>query len=283
MDDWEKAGKIAQEALIFGKNLIKIDESLLEITEKIEKKIKALGGNCAFPINISINEIAAHYSAFPNDQIKFEQGDLVKLDIGIHVNGAIGDTALTIDLGNNKDLVKASENALKAALKLAKPGIRLFEMGEAIESEIENLGFKPVKNLSGHQIEEYNLHAGLTIPNYNNKDESELEENMIIAIEPFATDGSGFIFEGKKSGIYKLEQIKNVRDMKARELIKFIDENYKLLPFSRRWINIPMRDVRLNILERENIIVQYPQLVERGKGMVSQAEHTIRIGNKILT
>ncbi|MBU4501934.1 MAG: type II methionyl aminopeptidase [Nanoarchaeota archaeon] len=282
MDDWEKAGKIAAEALEFGKNLIKVDASLLEVADKIEAKIVELGGKPAFPVNLSINQIAAHYAPLPGDESRFKEGDLVKIDVGAHVNGAIGDTALTVDLGDNKELVKASEEALKAAIEIFTPGTKLGDVGKAIQDKIKEFGFVPIVNLSGHGLALYKIHSGVTVPNYDNGDETELQEGQILAIEPFATPGEGKIIEGKPSGIYELRQHKPVRDMNSRKILKFIAEEYKTLPFAKRWLvkKFPTAGFALRILEQQGILMHYSHLSEKTKALVSQAEHTVKVADK---
>lgn len=289
MDDWEKAGKIAAQALEFGKKLIKVDSNVLDVIEKIENEIIKLNGRLAFPAQISINNIAAHFT--PNDEkdLIFKENDVVKLDVGAHVNGFIGDNALTVELGNNKELVKCVEVALNEAVKLAKPDVKIYEIGEVIEKTITEFGFKPIKNLSGHSIEQYEEHAGLTIPNYNNHDLLELKENHVIAIEPFATNGVGLVEDGKLSNIFKIANLKQVRDNISREVLRYILDEHKTLPFARRQLlkKFPAFKVNfaLRTLEREHILHHYPQLIERSNGLVSQKEFTIMIKDnpKILT
>ncbi len=280
LNDWIKAGKIAAEVLNYSKELIKEGASLLEVCSKIEKKINDLDGKPAFPVNISINSVAAHYTAIPEDKTIFRKGDMIKVDIGVEVNGFIGDNSLTIYLGDEEkylDLVKASKEALEAAVKVIKPGIKLFEIGKVIQKEIQKYNFSPIRNLSGHGIERYKIHSGINIPNYDNGDKRELKENDIIAIEPFATDGKGYVIEGKLSGIFRLENKKPVRDSNARKVLDYIEKNHKTLPFAKRWIQLPMANLALTILEREGILYQYPQLVEENKGFVSQAEYTVLV------
>ncbi|MEM4266919.1 MAG: type II methionyl aminopeptidase [Candidatus Nanoarchaeia archaeon] len=282
MGEWEKAGKIAAEVLEFGKKLIKPDVLLLEVAEKIDEKIISLGGKSAFPVNISINHIAAHYSPYPDDKTSFQQGDVVKLDVGVHIDGAIGDTACTIDLGDNKDLVEASEKALQEALKMFVPGTKIGEIGKVVQNVIKEYNFVPIINLTGHQVEKYNLHAGIVIPNYDNGDPRVLKEGQIFAVEPFATNGEGKVIEGKPSSIYKLATIKQVRDQKIRKMIQFIAEEYHELPFAKRWVvkKFPNANFALTLLEKEGILHHYPQLPEKTKGLVSQAEHTVIVGEK---
>lgn len=282
MKDWIKAGEIASEALEYGKNLIKKDKSVLEIVENVEAKIFQLGGKPAFPTNISLNEIAAHYSPVKED-FSIREQDIVKLDVGVHVNGAIGDNAVTV--GNNKELIEASREALNEAIKIIQIGTKLRNIGKVIDNTISSYGFNSIKNLTGHSIDIYEQHAGLSIPNYDNGDDFELKKGMVIAIEPFATTGIGMIEEGKDSGIYKLEKIKNVRTQISREILNFIVDEYKTLPFTKRWLLKKFPEFKVNFalnnLEKERIISNYRQLPEKSKGVVSQAEHTLMIDDKI--
>tara|TARA_Y100000310_G_scaffold159627_1_gene159284 strand:+ start:45393 stop:46253 length:861 start_codon:yes stop_codon:yes gene_type:complete len=281
-EKWIKAGKISAEALNYGKRLVKIDVSLLDVVNKVEAKIESLGGKPAFPVNLSINHIAAHNSPTENDKTKFKENDLVKLDLGVHVDGCIGDHACSIDLGGNKDLIDASQEALKEAVRIIKPGVKIREIGFVIQEKIKEFNFSPVRNLSGHSISEYNIHAGMTIPNYDNGDETELEEGIIIAVEPFATNGEGKVIDGKGSDVYTILNKKNIRNENARKILKEI-EKYNGLPFAKRWITSPMKDFSFNLLEREKIIRQYPQLIENSKGLVSQSEYTLMVGKGVLT
>ena len=282
MKDWIKAGEIASEALEYGKNLIKKDKFVLEIVENVEAKIFQLGGKPAFPVNLSINEIAAHYSPVKDD-FSIKESDIVKLDVGVHVNGAIGDNAVTI--GNNKELIEASQEALNEAIKIIQVGTKLKDIGKTINKTISSYGFNSIKNLTGHSIDIYEQHSGLSIPNYDNGNNLELKKGMIIAIEPFATTGIGMIEEGKPSGIYKLEKIKSLRTQISKEILDFIALEYKTLPFTKRWLLKKFPEFKVNFalnnLEKEGILAQYNQLPEKSKGIVSQAEHTLLIDDKV--
>jgi len=282
MKDWIKAGEIASEVLEYGRNLIKKDKSVLEIVENVEGKIFQRGGKPAFPAQISINEIAAHFSPV-KEEFSIKESDIVKLDVGVHVNGAIGDNAATI--GNNKELIEASREALNEAIKIIQIGTRLRDIGKVIDNTISSYGFNPVKNLTGHSIELYEQHAGLSIPNYDNNDDFKLKKGMVIAIEPFATTGIGMIEEGKDSGIFKIEKVKSVRTQISKEILDFITKEYKILPFTKRWLLKKFPEFKVNFalnnLEKEGIISQYKQLSEKSKGIVSQAEHTLLIDDKI--
>ncbi|MBU0930229.1 MAG: type II methionyl aminopeptidase [Nanoarchaeota archaeon] len=285
MEDYIKVGKIAAQAREFGKLLIKENASVLEIAEKVENKIKELGGQIAFPVDVSCNYIAAHDSPRYKDTRVLIKGDLVKLDLGVHINGSIVDTACTVEVGTEKytEMINAVNEALNEVIKIFKPGVKITDIGNAIETAIKKKQFSPIRNLSGHEITSYQLHAGLTIPNYNNGNNTELKEGQIFAVEPFATTGDGIVIEGKPSEIYGLVNEKPVRDSNTKIILKFIKENYKTLPFAKRWIanefGLLKANMALNTLEREGVIKQYMQLVERSKANVTQAEHTIIVSD----
>lgn len=284
MKDYIKAGEIAIEAREYGKKLIKSGVLLIDVSEKIEEKIRELGGKPAFPVQLSINEIAAHYNPFVDDKTKFKEGDLVKLDLGVHIKGAVADTAVSVDLGGHNKLVNASKDALNAAVEIIKPGIEVREIGIIINDIITKAGFNPIRNLGGHGLDLYKVHDSPFIPNFDNGDHTKLEKGQVVAIEPFATDGNGFIYEGKLSEIYELREIKSVRDNSSRRLLNFVVKEYNTLPFAKRWLkDFKGCNFALAILTKNNVLHQFNQLPEKSKGLVSQHEHSVIVGEKITT
>lgn len=281
--DYKKAGEIARKTIEYGKSFVKSGVRLLDIAEKLESKIRELGGKPAFPVNLSINEIAAHYT--PSFDDSSVASGLLKIDLGVHVNGCIADTAISLDLENseeNKKLIFASEKALEKALEAAKKR-NISQIGMEIHKVITSSGFSPVRNLSGHQLGKYVIHAGITIPNYDNGNEKNLVDGA-YAIEPFATPGTGLVYDSKPSGIYRIEKVAGIRDALARKIIEFILEEYSTLPFCSRWIikNFgPRAKLSLALLEQQGILHQYPQLVEKNKEKVSQAEHSFILTDKL--
>ena len=277
-NNYIKAGKIASEVKKYAREIIKKGTPLLEIANKIESKMVELGAKPAFPTNLSINEIAAHDTPSFNDT-RVAWG-LLKVDIGVQIDGYIADSAFSIDLENseeNKKLIAAAEKAVNEGCKIINVGIKTREVGAAIEKAIKSLGVIPIQNLSGHAMEQYSLHAGITIPNMDNSQEKTLEEGT-YAIEPFATTGLGRVRDGKPSGIYRIENELPVRDTFAREVLAFIYEEYQTLPFCARWIykKFGARGLlALKRIEEAGILHNYPQLVEAGNGRVAQAEDTV--------
>ena len=282
LETYKKAGHIAVQAVAFARSFIKPNMTLIEIAESIEAKIVELGGKPAFPVNLSINEIAAHATPKLGDTEKAR--GLLKVDIGVHLKGFVADTAFSIDLENseeNKKLIASAEKALAHATQLviSNRRVKIREIGRIIAKTIEEQGFQPIRNLSGHSIELYNLHAGITIPNYDNAQEKVLDLG-VYAIEPFATlaTGSGMVRDGKSSNIYALIKEGVVRDQFAREVLKYILEQYETLPFCTRWLQKQFGSralLALARLEQAGILHHYPQLIEQSGEKVAQAEHTI--------
>ncbi len=276
-----RAGQIAGTALQEGSKKIKVGSTHLEVVEHVELVIKKMGGKLAFPVGINVGALAAHRAPAPDDPTVFHEHDVVKLDLGVHIDGFIADNALTVDLSKqHASLVNASRDALNAAIKKVKIGVEVREIGAVVQETITKAGFSPIRNLSGHLIEPYIVHAGITIPNYDNGDRTTLEDDMLIAIEPFAADGEGVIIEGKGGGIYRVSANRPVRQPHVRAVLVFLQKEFKTLPFSRRAVQLPLRDNAFMILEKEGILYHYPELVERSKGLVSQAEHTILVKDK---
>ncbi|MCX8147180.1 MAG: type II methionyl aminopeptidase [Candidatus Woesearchaeota archaeon] len=284
IENHKKAGLIASQAREFGKALIKPGESLFEISCKIEDKIFSLGGEPAFPVQISLNEIAAHYCATPDDKTELKEGDLVKLDIGVHVNGYVADTATTVDLSRDKGyakLIKAAEEALQNAIDVVKPGVMLWEIGKEIQDTITKYGFAPVKNLGGHGVGYFIVHGPPHIPNYDNGDKTKLNEGDIIAIEPFASTGAGIVYERDKANVFMLLGRKPVRNMITRSVMNEVLK-FNGLPFTERWlvkkgISLPKVNLALREMENLGILKSFPPLPDKNRGMVSQAEHTIMV------
>ena len=285
IDSYKKAGEIAKQVKEYAKDLIKKDMLLRDIADKIETKIIELGGELAFPVNLSIDDVAAHYTPTLRDETK--ASGLIKVDLGVHINGFIADTAFSLDLTPEKKytkLIQASEIALKSALEQVKKNkdkTRLNEIGKAIQDEIEKLGFHPIVNLSGHGLDEYDIHSNLTIPNYDNKSDKELGEGA-FAIEPFATlsTGSGLIYEGAGSNIYHMSGIGQVRDNFAREVLNWIADNKQALPFSQRELEKKFGIkalMAISNLKRAGAINEFAQLVEKSHQPVSQTETSLLV------
>ncbi len=299
-EKYERAGKVVFDAMQLARREAKPGVKLLELVEKIEGFIVSQGARPAFPANISINDIAAHYTPPFDDAGVLGEKDIVKIDVGAHVDGFIGDMAVTIDFsGENGKLVEASERALQSALSVMRAGAATSSIGEAVETEIKKYGFKPIENLTGHALAEYELHAGIEIPNIKTHHSYELKEGDVFAVEPFASAGAGHVSEGNMVEIFSLLEQAPARDLpegqmricaprklrlrESRKLLNHAQENYRKLPFAERWLRKGafQSKLLLNAALKELVLMgalrQYPVLRDSGKGLVSQAELTVRV------
>jgi methionyl aminopeptidase len=275
LEKYREAGRILKTVRAEAVDMIKIGNSLLEVANFVETRTVELGGKPAFPCNISRNQEAAHATPKAKDTDIFAK-DMVKLDLGVHVDGYIADSAITVDLSGNSDIVKAAEAGLAAAIDLARPGVTTGELGAAIESSIRAYGLNPIINLTGHGLSQYEAHDEPAIPNKHVEGGAVLKEGDVFAIEPFATNGAGFVHEGSLTEIYSIIRKKPVRMPAVRNVLKQAEE-YKELPFAKRWLQADKLDFALIQLEKAGVIHSYPVLIERTGGLVAQAEHTIII------
>lgn len=280
-EDYLKAGEIAAKVreAVRSKNMV--GETVYDICEEIESEIRRLGAKCAFPVNTSINEVAAHYTAEPNDPLTIKEDDLVKIDLGAQINGYIADTAVTVNYDPRYDyMVAAAEDALKAALGIVKDGLKISEMGKIIERTVKQSRCLPISNLSGHSLDQYTIHAGKSIPNIWSMSFDTLTSSSAYACEPFVTtsDGSGFVRNGKSKNIYTLISRKKTKNKEADELLEYIWKNFNMLPFALRWILADYKEDKarelLQILIKKKLVREYPVLVEVMGQKVAQAEHT---------
>jgi methionyl aminopeptidase len=281
---YKRAGSIAAEARDYGVTLLKPGARFLDVATAVETRIKNNGAGIAFPVNIALNTLAAHYSPRHNDVLTFKKGDIVKLDVGAHVNGYIADTAITVELETHKydTMIQASSEALEKTIQLLTTKTSLREIGDTIERTITSYGFKPIDNLMGHGLDHYMLHSGISIPNVGSLgNKNKLKDGTVVAIEPFATNGAGHVVSGDGSNIYLCNEslkAKFIRDSKTKFIFDKMNTHFSTLPFAERWCHdlFPNGgDLALKKLSFLGLTKQYPQLFEAKAGMVTQKEHTI--------
>ena len=281
LEDYLKAGKIAGEVRENVRKKNWIGSTLAEICEYVESEIIKRGAKCAFPVNTSVNEVAAHYTAEPNDPKTVSDTDLVKIDLGAQINGYIADTAVTVNYDAQYDsLVQAAENALQSAMSMIKVGVKSKDVGRKIQNTIMDMGFKPIANLSGHSLDQYTIHAGKTVPNMWTIGSFSFSENEAFACEPFVTtkNALGFVRNGKIKNIFALASRKMTKDSEADKLLEYIWNNFNMLPFALRWIvkEWEEKEARkiLDFLIKKKVVKAYAILVEANGKTVAQAEHT---------
>ena len=297
LESYIKAGNAVASAKRLARDITKPGVLLIDIANKCEEKIMNEGCELSFPTNISLNEVAAHYSPPIDDPTIVPDRGLLKIDIGAHYDGYIADSAITINIDNDNTLqafIDAAISGLEAAIKIFKPGVRLYELGEAIASNIINFGLKPVRNLGGHELKQYELHAGPFIPNYKDITHKQvLNPGDAYACEPFTTSGDGWVVNGKKSYIYRfIKKVKKNMPYEELNYMNKIDKLTKKLPFSPRLLEyydiIPKNKIQkiIDTFLRKQILTHYPILIEQTGAPVAQEEHTIVIdtdGTPIVT
>jgi methionyl aminopeptidase len=269
-----EAGEILAQVRDEAAERVEVGASHLELAEWAEQRIRDLGGQPAFPVNISVDEEAAHATPSVGDDTTFGE-EMVNLDIGVHVDGWLADTAVTVDLSGTPDLVEASAEALEAAVDLVEPGVETGEIGAAVEETIDGYGYNPVVNLTGHGLGHWEQHTEPNIPNRAVSQSVELEAGDVVALEPFATDGGGKVQEGSDEEIWALEHERSVRNRQARQALEQITEDFRTLPFATRWLDVDRAEMTLRRLSQQDVVHGYPVLKEDEGTLVSQKEHTV--------
>jgi methionyl aminopeptidase len=287
------SGKILGETREQMKNYVREGMSIIEICEKAEGLIRQKGAKPAFPCNVSVNEVAAHYTSPPNDKRRIPEGSLVKVDIGAHIDGYLTDTAVTVCFNPEyKSLVETAERALKVAVENMRPGASTSKLGAAIEGTIKSRGFKPISNLTGHQVGRYVVHTGTSLPNVSQLFSTKIKLGGVYAIEPFVTlpNAAGKVENGDEATIFRFLKSRSMKNPYAKELEKHIEENFKTLPFAERWLLdvVPEQHYReaFGELLASKTLMKYQTFVEASGKPVAQAEHTVLVvenGCRVLT
>ncbi len=295
MDTYQKAGKIVKEVRKLAVKEVHEGMKVLTLINLIESEIIKRGGLPAFPCNISINEVAAHYTSPSGDATIIKDGDMVKIDLGAHINGYIADSATTVIVGSGDgpyqsgekiytrekevELIETANEALDVAISYVREGTALGEIGKAVEEYVKSQGFLPVANLTGHSLDQWNLHSGLSVPNVNDKNQQIIEEGDVLAIEPFVTDGVGMVGDMKETFIFRFLRDRPLRLVESRKLLNMIKKDYNNLPFAQRWLEEDSKIRKVNLALRQLIssraIYPYHVLREKSGARVAQAEHTV--------
>lgn len=293
LEKYRLAGKIAAEVREHAKRTVFEGMPIIDLCEGVEKLIVERGGKPAFPCNVSINEIAAHYTSPPADKRTVPSGSVVKIDLGVHVDGYIADTAATVCFNPEHDnLVTAAEDALKAGIKAITGGLPISKFGATVQRVIESHGLKPVANLTGHQVGKYLIHTGKTLPNVSHFSTSRINAGEVLAIEPFVTlkNALGRVEKGKETNIFRFVKQKSLKSESAKRLCSYITENFHTLPFAERWLRKTSAPenykAALSELLSSNTLMSYPIYVEASGKLVAQAEHTVLVtqeGCEVLT
>jgi methionyl aminopeptidase len=288
-----EAGRIAVKLKEEAQKIVDIGVPLLDVCEKLENLAFELGGKPAFPVNIGVNEVTAHFTSPANDVRKIPENSIVKIDIGVHIDGYIADTAITLSFNQDyQDLITSAQDALQSGISSMKPGVKVSHVGATIEKTITRFGYRPIRNLMGHRIERFNLHTGKSIPNISGIEGGKIEEGEVYAVEPFSTlqNAAGMVRDSDETLIFRYHKDRRLKSSDAMELLDYIKKEHRFLPFASRWLkskfSFPSFDNEFDQLIKSRCIIPYRVLVEASGIPVSQAEHTVIVeqdGCRIIT
>jgi len=280
----QRACKIAREVREEMRRTVREGMPIIDICEKAEALTREKGGKPAFPCNVSVNEIAAHYTSPPNDKQTIPERSIVKVDIGVHVDGYIGDTAASVCFDPEYvDMVNTAEEALEKAVEILRPGLSITRFGSAIQKVIKTRGFKPISNLTGHLIRRYIIHAGKSLPNVFNISTSKIKEGEVYGVEPFVTvaNAAGRVENLRESYIFRYSKHKSLKEPYAKQILKYIKNNFKTLPFTERWLSKFASSSRyksaFSELLSSKAVISYPVFVEASRNLVAQAEYSVMV------
>lgn len=304
-NDLRKAAEAHRTVRNYARSIIKPGVLMWDLANNIENASRATTGNkhpyeagVGFPTGLSINECAAHYTPNKGDKRVLKQDDLLKVDIGIHVNGRILDSAFTIGFEDKYNpLMEAVREATNTGVKEAGIDVRLCDIGEAIQEVMESheielngqlLPIKCIRNLNGHNIDRRRIHGGKSVPIVKNEDTTKMEEGEFYAVETFGTTGNGYVIQSGECSHYalnpeyfnetKITVPSSVRVNSAKALYNTIHSNFGTLPFSRRqldWLGEEKYLLALNTLVKADIVQDYPPLFDKPGSYTAQYEHTL--------
>jgi len=293
LDKFRLSGKILRETREEMRQIVHENMPIIDVCEKAEGLIREKGGKPAFPCNVSINEVSAHYTSPPNDKLRIPEKSVVKVDIGVHVDGYVTDTAFTACFNQEyKSMQNTAELALKVAIDNIHGEMAVSKIGGIIEKTIKNRGFKPISNLTGHSVGRYLIHAGTSIPNVSQVSFGKVKTGEVYAIEPFVTlpEAAGRIEDSDEITIFRLVKSKPQKDPYAKAMLGYIEDNFRTLPFAQRWLKNVVPEKQQHEAFKELLsskaLIGYPVFVEVSKKVVAQAEHTVLItetGCEVLT
>jgi len=287
IESLKKAGKIAQDVKKYIKPKIKVGANVYKLISETEAKIEELEGLCAFPVNLCLNNIAAHYtSPIRDDGMEIKEGDLVKIDLGVHIEGYIVDTAFSVSFNEEESLaniIQATEVALDAAKMMAKSKTNTRDIGKKIEDIVKGFKYNPIRELGGHQIERWTVHGKKQLPELGSQGGDVMEAGEVFSIEIFASTGEGSVHNTQYSYIYEINPYSGrvpLRRKTSKQILGFINKNYKTLPFAERWL---AKEFRLGVafglqeLVQQGKLQAHNVLAEKKGIYVAQTEETIII------
>jgi methionyl aminopeptidase len=287
LESFRKSGEIVARLRKEVPSIAKPGVAAIKICEELEQKMRQQGGKPAFPVNVGINEVAAHYTSPPGDSLKIPDACLAKIDFGVQVDGYVTDTSVTVCFEPKlQPMVQAADEALANAIRAFRPGVKLSEIGRVIQSSIQKYGLRPIGNLTGHKIERFTIHAGKSVPNVSGMNGAKIDEGEVYAIEPFVTlsKAAGAVVNGSSAYIYRYVKPKGATTVDSEKVLEYIHSNFSTLPFASRWLGEAFEretaKKALYDLIKHKCVSAYPVLVEQTGNPVAQSEHTVLVNRE---
>lgn len=275
---------------------IRPGQRMIDIVTNIEKTLayimdsEGIERGQAFPTGCSLNNVAAHYTPNTGDETVLQKDDVCKIDFGTHVNGYLVDSAFTVAFNHRyQPLLEAVQESTMTGVKIAGIDVRLSDIGDAIQEVMESHEIELdgkihpvlcVRNLCGHTIDRYKVHAGKSVPIVRGGPQTKMEEGEIYAIETFGSTGKGFVREDLECSHYMraFEQVKApLKHPKSKKLLNTIEKNFSTLAWARRWLDDLGETgylVALKELVDKGVVNDYPPLCDVSGSYVAQYEHT---------
>ncbi|KAL8972992.1 MAG: hypothetical protein Q9183_000244 [Haloplaca sp. 2 TL-2023] len=301
--EYRQGAEVHRQVRQWAQKNIKPGQSLTEIAEGIEDGVRALTGHqgleegdnikggMGFPTGLSRNHCAAHYTPNAGNKIILQKEDVMKVDIGVHLNGRIVDSAFTLAFDPVYDnLLAAVKDATNTGVREAGIDVRMSDIGAAIQETMESyeveiggqtFPVKAIRNLNGHNITQHSIHGSKSVPIVKGGDQTKMEEGEIFAIETFGSTGKGYVRDDMETSHYaKKADAPNVplRVSSARTLLNSITKNFGTIPFCRRYLDRLGHEkylLGLNNLVSSGIVEAYPPLCDIKGSYTAQFEHTI--------
>ena len=281
---YRTSGNIVREVKPLVEALVRPGARFLEVCDFVRKEVEKRGGKLAFPTGIGVNQVTAHYAPQEGDESTFAEKDLVKVDFGVHIDGYVTDTSVTVTLNPEFELMlEATRRALDAAIAAARREWRTGEIGRVIHREAARFGFKTIENLTGHTLDRYTVHAGKSIPNIYMPHMQDLKKGDIFAIEPFLTlgDAAGYVVDTSNQTIFSIVARKKTGSSELDAFAESVWAERKTLPFTPRWYvgefgKEKISEMVKKLVEKK-VLRAYPTLVEASGSPVAQFEHTMAL------
>jgi methionyl aminopeptidase len=283
-DEYKKSGEIVRGVKPIVASAVKPGVTFIEVCDLVKREVESRGGRLAFPTGIGVNEVTAHYAPQDGDESVFKEEDLVKVDFGVHVDGYVADTSVSVTFNPEFNLLlEATQRALETAIATARREPRTGEIGREIHREAARFGFKTIENLTGHTVDRYVVHAGKSIPNVFMPGMQSLKPGDVFAIEPFLTlsSAAGYVVDAPSQTIFSIVARRKTGVAELDAFAERVWTERKTLPFTPRWYSAEFGRVKVpgmvSRLVAKKILRGYPTLVEASGKPVAQFEHTMSL------